>query len=174
MDFVIREENPQDHAAVFDLIQQAFAGEELSDHREHFLVERLRQSTAFVPELSLVAAIEDYIIGYLLLIKVNVGEPPTPLLALAPVSVLPEFQGQGVGGQLIREAHDRAAVMGFPGIVLLGHADYYSRFGYRPAHEYGIELPYKAPPENCLALELWPGALDRAQGEVVYPAAFFE
>ncbi|MEL6865570.1 MAG: N-acetyltransferase, partial [Bacteroidota bacterium] len=95
-------------------------------------------------------------------------------LALAPVSVHPDFQGKGIGGQLIEEAHRIARELDYGSIVLLGHADYYPRFGYRPIHQYNIKLPFEAPPENCMVVELKAGALEEVNGEVVYDAAFFE
>lgn len=101
---------------------------EESDHSEHLLVERLRRSDAFIPELSLIAESGGEIVGYILMTKVAIiSDCQTVIsLALAPVAVLPLYQGQGVGGALIRAAHKRAAKLGYGSAVLLGHKDYYS------------------------------------------------
>lgn len=139
----IRQEHHNDHKTVFKLIQTAFAEAEFSNHREQFLVERLRNSPAFIPELSLVAEKDGDLVGHILLTRIHIehNHQRFDSLALAPVSVLPRFQGQGIGGRLIMEAHQRATALGHHSVVLLGHAAYYPKFGYRPAYESG---------SNCL------------------------
>ncbi|MEO4004463.1 MULTISPECIES: N-acetyltransferase [unclassified Flavobacterium] len=177
MQLEIRKEDKNDFEAVFKLIENAFENVVFSDHREQFLVERLRNSDAFVPELSIVGVLEGKIVGYILLtkivIKANNGVE-TESLALAPVAVLQDFQKKGVGGQLIRAAHDKARTMGFGSVILLGHEKYYPKFGYQMTSQYGIRLPFDVPEENCMLIELIPGALKEVSGVVVYPKAFFE
>lgn len=95
-------------------------------------------------------------------------------LALAPITVLPEFQNQGIGGQLILEAHKIAKQLGFKSVILLGHEKYYPKFGYKRAGKFGIKLPFEAPDENCMALELVEGGLNKVKGTVEYPEEFFE
>ena len=171
----IRKEEMTDRGSVFRVIEQAFEKEVYSDHREQFLVERLRHSNAFVAELALVAEMEGDVVGYILLTKiriVNERGSSTPSLALAPVAVLPKHQGNGVGGQLIEYAHRKAVELGFGSVVVLGHESYYPRFGYRPAREYDIRLPFEVPDENCMAVELVEGALTNAGGVVEYAAEF--
>ena len=122
MSIIIRQEEPQDFEAVFGLIRQALDSEEHSDHREQFLVERLRNSDAFVPELSLVAEIGGTLAGHILLTKVKIVSDcaeEAGSLALAPVAVLPAYQGNGIGGRLIRAAHEKAREMGFGSVILL-------------------------------------------------------
>ena len=147
-----------------------------SDHREHFLVERLRRSEAFVPELSLVAESDHKIIGHILMTKIEIVTPDkvTTSLGLASVSVLPECQGQGVGGALIHEAHKRAAGLGYGSSVLLRHKNYYPRFGYKKAIDFGIEFPFKVPHEFCMVIELLPDGLKDVHGIVKYPKPFME
>lgn len=171
----IRKEEREDFKAVFDLIQSAFEKEEFTDHQEQFLVERLRDSEAFVPELSLVAEIDGKIAGYVLLTKLKIVADDlkeTESLALAPVAILPEYQGKGVGGQLILAAHEKAKELGFHSIILLGHQDYYPRFGYEMAKNFGIKLPFDVPDENCMAIELSENALQHVSGTVRYPKEF--
>ncbi|MEN5380115.1 GNAT family N-acetyltransferase [Sphingobacterium kitahiroshimense] len=176
MHITIREENKKDYLSIFDLIEKAFKDEKYSDHQEHFLVEKLRKSRAFVPGLSLVAEVDNNVAGHILLteIKIKTSDDKITSLALAPVSVLPEFQGNGIGGKLINEAHQRAKDLGYQSVILLGHEKYYPRFGYKLAEEFGISLPFDVPKENCMAIELQPNALKNIRSEVVYPKEFFE
>jgi len=170
----IRREETSDHKAVFNLIEKAFENEIYSDHQEQLLVERLRKSATFVPELALVAEVDGKVVGYILLTKVQIVNEHTRAtsLALAPVAVLPTYQGKGIGGRLIGAAHEKATELGFGSVIVLGHKDYYPRFGYRPAGNYGIKLPFDVPAENCMAIELVEGALDNVSGVVEYPHEF--
>ncbi len=176
LNYSIRQEQQQDYEAVEALVEAAFANEAYSDQREHLLVARLRQTEAFIPELSLVAEVNGEIVGHILLTKIEICDEDkrTPALALAPVSVHPNWQGKGIGGALIRAAHERAHALGHPIIILLGHADYYPRFGYQPTASFGISLPFEAPAENCMLVELEEGALEGVTGVVAYPPAFME
>lgn len=172
----IRPEVPADYRKVERLVEKAFRHEEYSDHREQLLVARLRQSQAFIPELSLVAEAGGELAGYILLtgLRIVAANESFEALALAPVAVLPALQGQGIGGKLIEAAHKRARALGHQRIVLVGHANYYPRFGYQPCEQYGIDLPFAVPPENAMVKELQAGALKGVRGEVLYPAEFFE
>lgn len=172
----IRQEETKDHQAVFSLITSAFHNIEESDHKEQLLVERLRQSEAFIPELSLVAEAENTIIGYILLTKVEIISDTYSCvsLGLAPLAVHPSFQKKGVGSLLIQEAHRRAIQMGYTSVVVLGHKDYYSRFGYRKALDFGIHFPFDVPEEYCMVIELIPNGLKEVHGTVKYAEPFTE
>lgn len=173
----IRKEEPRDYPEVYCLVQAAFREVEESDHTEHYLVERLRASEAFVPELSLVAeTIEGKIVGYVLFTKVEIvaNDAAKSLLGVAPLAVLPDYQKQGIGGALLEEAHRRAIKSGYKAAVLLGHAAYYPRFGYRKASDFGIIFPFDVPDECCMAIELMPDALKNMEGNVRYAKEFFE
>lgn len=172
----IRQEALVDYPIVFDLIEQAFRNEMMSDKKEQFLVERLRNSGGFIPELSLVAETNHQIIGYILLTKIIIetNTESVTSLALAPVAVLPTFHNKGIGGRLIEEAHRIAKELGYTSVILLGHENYYPKFGYQPLQHFNILLPFEAPKENCMALELIPDALKNKEGKVIYPKEFFE
>jgi predicted N-acetyltransferase YhbS len=176
MEITLRQENKNDFESVFQLIEKAFEKEEYSDHKEQFLVERLRNSEAFILELSIVAEIEDEIVGHVLFTKLQIkNESQTfPSLALAPVSVLPEFQGKGIGSKLILYGHEIAKSLGYKSVILLGHQDYYPRFGYELCEKYNIKMPFDVPAENCMVIALTEDGLKGINGEVVYPKAFFE
>lgn len=176
MEVKIRQEKKKDFLEVFNLISKAFEKEKLSDHQEQHLVERLRKSNSFIPELSLVAESKGKILGHILLtpIQINSESETFESLALAPVSVLPAYQSLGIGGKLIEEAHSAAINSGFGSIVLLGHPGYYPRFGYQKAEKFGIKLPFDVPSEYCMALELFPCSLQGVSGNVEYPSEFFQ
>lgn len=173
---LIREETASDFKAVENIIKSAFESIDYSDKTEHLLVNRLRLSDAFVPELSLVAEWDGKLLGHILLTKLEIVQAKNKWasLSLAPVSVLPHFQGEGIGAALILAAHKRAKELGFESIVLLGHADYYPRFGYKMCQDFDLKMPFEAAAENCMVIELKEGALRNVSGMVSYPKAFFE
>lgn len=176
MQITIRESRDDDRSALRELITAAFEPVAESDHCEQELVERLQASEAFVPALSLVAATPEGILaGYILLSKVEIrtATGSVPSLGVAPLAVHPRYQRQGIGGQLLEEAHRRAARLGYGSALLLGHEKYYPRFGYRQAADFGIAFPFDAPAECCMAIELHPHALRSVRGTVRYPGAFF-
>lgn len=176
MNIIIRQEQPSDHKIVFNLIKSAFENEVYTDHKEQYLVERLRKSDVFIPELSLVAERNGEIVGYILLTKLKIKDDNFEYdsLALAPVAVLPEYHNQGIGGLLINKAHEISRNLGHTSVILLGHAGYYPKFGYKLTKDFAIKLPFDVPDENCMAIELTPDALKNVKGMVEYPSAFYE
>ena len=158
----IRQETPADYPVVYTLIKDAFASAEHCDGNEQDLAAALRQSTSFVPELSLVAEADGRIVGHI---------GTSTQLALVPLSVLPAFQGQGVGSALVRRGHQIARDLGYSYSVVLGSETYYPRFGYRPAGAFGIASPFAAPPENFMAVRLRDDA-PAVHGVVRYDPAF--
>ena len=118
----IRPEQENDFQAVREVVELAFRDVEDSDQSEPYLVERLRKTDAYIPELSFVAELNGEIIGHLMMSKVEiVSEDQSVIsLGLAPVSVVPKYQRIGVGSALIREAHKRAGELGYKSAVLLG------------------------------------------------------
>ena len=95
-------------------------------------------------------------------------------LAIAPVTVLPGYQKMGIGSALIQTAISKARARGHLRIVLVGHEDYYPRFGFELANDYGVEFPFEVPRDNGFILGLKPGALKGVEGVVHYPPDFFE
>lgn len=173
---IIRREKEADHNEVFLLIESAFRTLEVSDHTEQFLVEILRKSNAFIPELSLVAVMNNKIVGHILLTKLKIHSDKGEMqsLALAPVSVHPDYQRKGIGGMLINKAHSIAKSIGYQSVILVGHPDYYPRFGYKNACEFGISFPFDVPEEACMAVELVENGLKNANGVIEYPKEFWE
>jgi predicted N-acetyltransferase YhbS len=171
MEIIIRQETEKDHAEVYQLVKSAFEGMEFADGDEPELVVRLRKSSAFIPELSLVAVKQDEIVGPILFTKMRIGSRPS--LALAPVAVLPSYQKKGIGGQLIREGHRIAKKLGHDSVIVVGHAAYYPRFGYLPASRWKITAPFEVPDDAFMAIELVPGSLKNACGMIKYAKEFF-
>jgi predicted N-acetyltransferase YhbS len=174
---IIRKENPQDYNRVFDLIQKAFEPLEISDHNEGQLVEKLRKAPTFIEDLSLVAEHSGQVVGHILFtpMVIDNGEQKFPTLILAPVSVLTEFQKIGIGGQLILAGHQKAIELGFHSAILLGHPEYYPRFGYKPASNWGIKTQIPLPSDDVfMAVELTENGLNGISGMAVFPPEFGE
>lgn len=149
---VIRQEEAKDYPAVYAVIKAAFARAAHADGNEQDLASALRQSDAYIPELALVAEIDGKIVGHILFTKVDIGG--SVQLALAPLSVLPEYQRRGVGSALIREGHRRARELGYGYSIVLGSETYYPRMGYVPAKNFGIVPPFAVADENFMACKL--------------------
>lgn len=161
---MIREVTPSDYPAIRAVLRHAFAEADEAD-----LVEQLRDDDDAI--LELVAANEIAIIGHIMLSRLKIEREDETLnaAALAPVSVLPAFQNQGVGAALIEEAVREAAVLDVAAIVVLGHAGYYPRFGFSAAAAARLDAPFFGP--QFMALEIVPASL-HAGGRVRYARAF--
>jgi len=173
----IRKEESFDHNWVIKLTEKAFETLGISDHNEGKLVDKLRKAPTFVEELSLVAELNGAVVGHILFtpIIIDNGEQQFQSLVLAPVSVLPEFQKLGIGGQLIRAGHQKAKELGFQSVILIGHSEYYPRFGYKPASAWGIKTHYELPSDDVfMAVELTEDSLSKVSGMVVFPPEFGE
>ncbi|MCB0852253.1 MAG: N-acetyltransferase [Bacteroidetes bacterium] len=167
----LRPEKPEDQPFIYEITKLAFKQE-----NESILIDKLRNSEAFIQELSIVALYEEQIIGHILFTHLTIqSEGQTwPSLTLAPVSVHPQWQNKGIGGNLIHHGLETAKEIGFSSVVVLGHPTYYPRFGFQPASKWGIICPFPAPDEAFMALELFDGGLSGISGKVIYPSAFTE
>ena len=148
----IRQEIPKDYKLIYNLIKEAFADAEKSDGNEHNLVSALRNSRAFIPELSLVAEYNGKIVGHIMFTKAEIGN--STQLALAPLSVLPQYQRQGIGKALIAQGHKIAKQLGYEYSIVLGSDKYYPQMGYIPTESYGIKPPFEVPSQNFMACKL--------------------
>lgn len=168
MQIIIEQEKPSDYQTVENLIERAFKNAPHSDGNEHILVQKLRNSPSFMPELSLIAKVDNQIVGHILLTKIQIAHHTE--LALAPISVLPEFQNRGIGKALIHHAHKIANDLQFNCIVLLGEPDYYDKFGYQTAQDFHIIASFHVPSEYYQVLFL----TDKTDicGTVIYDKAF--
>lgn len=165
----IRQETIHDFPAVYQVVKSAFQNAPHSDGNEQDLVESLRKSVAFIPQLSLVAVEEDQVVGHILFTRAKVQD--VAVLALAPLSVLPAYQNQGIGRALIERGHKLAKEMHYPYAVVLGHPDFYSAAGYKKASQFKIKPPFEVEDAYFMAIPLSdsPVALD---GIMQYDPAF--
>lgn len=165
----IRQENQNDYEAVYEVVTKAFATAEMSDGKEQELVNALRKSNSFIPELSLVAVENKKVVGHILFTKAYVGEFTE--LVLAPLSVLPAYQKMGIGLALIKKGHNIAKKLGYDYSIVLGHSEYYPKAGYVPASVYGIAAPFDVLDKNFMAIKLNDMAAN-PHGIVKYDTAF--
>lgn len=165
----IRQETSADYDEVYLVVKAAFEAAEHSDGTEQDLVTALRDSREFVPELSLIAEIDGKIVGHIMFTKAEIGGQTE--LVLAPLSVLPEHQTQGIGSALIREGHRLALDLGYCYSVVVGSENYYPRAGYLPAEQLGIRCPFEIASENFMAIQLRENA-EPISGVVKYAPEF--
>lgn len=167
---MIRPEQPADAAAVRAVHEHAFGRPAEAD-----LVERLRAHCSDF--ISLVMEADRQVIGHLLFTPVELatadGRSLTGL-GLAPVAVLPTHQNQGLGTVLIETGLLEVQSAGWPYVVVLGHPDYYPRFGFVPALSTGVRCEYAVPPEAFLLLAFEDAALRGLEGTVRYRPEFAE
>jgi putative acetyltransferase len=164
----VRAERPDDRSAVRDVLVRAFPTD-----GEARLVDALRGNTE--PQISLVADDPpEGVVGHILFTPVEIrsAQATSRAIGLAPVAVAPERQRRGVGGMLIDSGLAACAALGEHAVVVLGHSDYYPRFGFRPAWDYGLYYQQPGPNPAFFARELARDALHGRRGEVVYHPAF--
>ena len=166
----IRQAECTDNAAVTEVIHAAFGAEQGAEVAA--LVADLLADPSARPVLSLVAAEDEGVVGHILFTAVRRAgsDADVACAILAPLAVLPDRQGQGIGGQLIREGLRQLAAAGVGLVFVLGHPGYYPRFGFSPAGASGFEAPYPIPADHAgawMVQELRPGLIGRARGRVV-------
>jgi predicted N-acetyltransferase YhbS len=164
-------ETEGDYEQIAGLHTLAFNGD-----AEARLVGKLRRTPKYVPELSLVAKYGNDVIGHILFypIKINTHRKKRISLALAPLSVTPSFQNRKVGSRLIKEGLERARKLGFKSVIVVGHPEYYPRFGFERASKYGISAPFDVPDNALFAIELKKDGLKNCSGTIEYPDEYSE
>jgi putative acetyltransferase len=136
---IIRRELPGDEEAITGVHADAFAARyPEGEPVEPGLVTALRASEAWIAALSLVAVRDDAVVGHACCTRATLGAQRAPVLGLGPLGVVAAQQGAGVGSALMHAVLAAADALDEPLVVLLGHPDYYPRFGFRPAAELGI------------------------------------
>ncbi len=151
--------NPADHAAIEALLDLAFG------HDRHKKTSyRFREGVDPLPSLSLVARQDGRLVGTIAYWPVLIGETAVPALLLGPVAVEPSLRGLGIGVTLIRRTLAKATREGHRIAVLVGDADYYTRFGFKPAEGAGIVMP--GQPDRLMVKALVPGALEGVSGDI--------
>ncbi len=138
------------------------------------LIEVIRQSPNFIPELSIVAVENGDVLGHILFsaIAIKTEQEAMPALALAPLAVTPMRQHQGIGSQLVDMGLSKCRELGHRIVVIVGNPLYYERFGFQKASQFGLHSSLPFPDEVFMVLELQPGVLSNIRGTVQYPAYF--
>lgn len=165
---LIRAEEERDWAAVDTVNGSAFEAS-----TEARLVALLRERAQ--PVLSLIAEDDGAIVGHIIFSPVLLsGHAHLKILGLGPMAVLPRHQRKGIGSALVRADLEQGKQLGFGAVVLVGHPQYYPRFGFQPAARFNIACEFDVPEEAFMILELQPGFLAGAQGTIKYHPAFRE
>jgi len=166
----IRSESPPDYIEIRRINDLAFM-----QKQEGELVENLRKRPEYIPQLSLIAVSEAGIVGHILFFPVNIntGSMIIPTLSLGPMAVIPELQKNGIGGALIIKGLQKCKDLGFGSVMVLGHPDYYPRFGFKKASTWKIKDPFGAPDEAIMAIELTEGSLGFGGGIIEYPKEYY-
>jgi putative acetyltransferase len=163
---IIRPENDSDRAGVRAVNESAFASSAEAD-----LVDALRRQAT--PLVSLVAEDNGSVIGHVMFSPVALSSrPDLELMGLGPMAVAPEWQREGVGSALVEAGLDACLQLGTGAVVVLGHPDFYPRFGFERASDFSLRCAYDAPDEAFMAIELSPACLRNAGGLIRYHAAF--
>ena len=163
----IRPETPSDTNAIALVNKLAFGRNE-----EALLVERIRNSQYYISELALVAEINNSVVAHIMFSYIKlVGEETFQVLGLAPASVHPDFQKQGIGSALVNAGLIQANVLGETLIIVLGHPQFYSRFGFKTSIDFGIESTFPVP-EDAFMVKTLANYHPRYNGKAIYPTTF--
>jgi len=166
---VVREEQLDDIRTVRIIHERAFGQPEEAD-----IVDKLRSGCPGL--LSLVAARGDQVVGHILFSPALIVDNSTKIegMGLAPMAVLPEYQGQGIGSELVKTGIARLKAQGCPFIVVLGHAEYYPRFGFDRCSRYGIRSEWDVPDDAFMVLIMDQAMMSGISGVCKYRSEFDE
>jgi putative acetyltransferase len=166
---IIRQEMPEDVATIRHVNEEAFGQKEEAE-----IIEKLRNRGVLT--ISLIAVQDNEIVGHIAfsLVKVESEHSSFGAIALAPMAVLPAYQRKGIGSRLVHAGLEECRHLGHEIIVVLGHPNYYPRFGFIPAKSKGIDCEFQVPDEAWMILELREGALAGRRGKVRFQPEFQE
>lgn len=164
---IIRDEKPSDIEKIWEVNVEAF-----ETKAEAILVNTLRDSGC--PFISLVAETETKVVGHILFTAVELSGNKNKLkiLGLAPMAVLSQYQNKGIGSKLVETGLERCKSLGYDAVVVLGHPNYYPKFGFVSSVKYGIKSEYNVSDEVFMILELTPDSLKHHEGVIKYHEAF--
>jgi putative acetyltransferase len=168
---IIRAEAPGDYPGVAAVNVAAF-----NEENEAQLIGLIRQSELYVPELALVAILEERVVGHVMFSYMTLETPTgeVRILDLAPLAVHPDFQNQGVGTALTEHGLELIEALGEPLVLVEGIPTYYPRFGFERASTHGITPPSPKIPDEAFMVKLLPNYDPSLRGRVRYPPAFYE
>jgi putative acetyltransferase len=167
----IRPEKEIDREDIYKVNELAF-GRDV----ESRLVDSLRNSESYVEGLSLVAEHVGEIIGHIMFTRISTDPENEKFVgvSLAPIAVLPDCQKKGIGSKLIREGIKACKSKSFKAIIVIGHPEYYPKFGFTQAREKGLESSIPVPDEAFKVLELVTGSLEGTEGKIIFASEFDE
>jgi putative acetyltransferase len=170
MNLQVRKSFESDKQALSDVVIAAF-GQEKGSEIDDLITDLLKDPSA-LPLLSLVATVDEYVVGHILFTsaKIKHSQRMVSSAILAPLSVHPKYQGRGIGGQLIEEGLKQLKATGVELVFVLGHPDYYPKYGFSAAGIKGFEAPFPIPPEDSdawMVQELSPGIIGHVRGQVI-------
>ena len=180
MEIIVRNETQKDYRGVEEITREAFAYPDRIERGgigcpyEHWMVHKLRKRDGIL-ELSLVATVNDEIVGHVICSKAEVRQDGNslPVLNLGPISVCPEYQRLGVGKALINELIIKAKDLGYGAILFFGRPEYYPQFGFVEASEFSISDSEGYNYDSFMGMELIPGYLSVAKGGRFYESDIY-
>lgn len=175
MDIELRPERPADYRETENVTREAFWNHFCPGCNEHYLLHVMRDVPAFLPELDIVAVHGGKIVGNAIYAKSVVqGDDGVDyeVVGLGPISVLPEYQGRGLGGRLIAHTRELARALGYRAVFLYGDPDYYSRQGFVPAERFGIRTADDMYAVAHQVYELYENALSGIRGRYIEDAVY--
>lgn len=171
----LRNETVSDYKAVENVTREAFWNHHGPGCDEHYLMHIMREADAFIPELDFVAEVDGQIVGNIVYTKAKILDDQDvahSVISFGPISVLPEYQGMGIGGVLIEHTKRIAKDMGYSAILIYGDPNYYEKFGFVKAEQFDVGTPDNEYAEPLQACELFPGALKNISGRFYEDEAF--
>lgn len=167
----LAQEKNEDILSIREVVTAAFGRTS-----EAKLIETIRNSQNFIPQLSIVATEQGNLLGHILFspIVIESQTQTFPALALAPLAVMPARQHQGIGSELVQFGLAKCGELNHNLVVVLGYPGYYPRFGFQTANQFGIRAPFPVSEKAFMVLELKADALQNVSGLVCYPAYFNE
>lgn len=166
-DLGLRNETVLDYRTVEELTREAFWNNHVPGCDEHYLLHIMRKADSFICELDIVAEVNGKIVGNIVYTKAKIVEDNGVchnVISFGPISVLPAFQGKGIGRILIEYTKTMAKELGYTAILIYGDPDYYSRSGFTAAENYKIGTSDNMYAVPLQALELYPGSLSNISG----------
>lgn len=166
---IIRRETPEDIESIRRVNEKAFGQD-----NESRLVDKLRNRGFLI--ISLIAVHDGEIVGHIAfsLVEVKTERASCGAIALAPMAVIPACQRRGIGSQLVRAGLEECRRSGCEAVFLVGHPEYYPRFGFVPARHKGFDCEFEAPDDAWMVFELKKGALAGKRGKVTFQPEFKE
>lgn len=175
MNLIIKQSGEKDFYPTENLTREAFWNIYKPGCDEHLVLHNIRKSSSYIPELDLVAFFKNEIVGHIISTKARVIDSldvEHEVLCAGPLSVLPSLKKQGIGAKLMEASISEAERMRYAAMILFGAPDYYHRFGFRNAAEYGITTKDYQNFDAFMALELQPDALAEVQGRFLEDNAY--